>query len=248
MAFLVATDLDGTLLRPDWTVSQRTRDALQSAQEAGVEVVYATGRPPRWLDDVYATTEHRPLTICANGALTLLDDEPLHIDAIPDEVVEEVWDLLLATRSDFVLRTERWRGHTLKLLAGLPGMDSEHADAVLHEVLSVAGHLVEPTHSAFNQLLIEMGPTGVTKAAALRRILAERWPDHTVIGIGDMPNDKALLESVDIPLTVASGHPWLREIAVAVLPGPADDGVAQLLEMLPEAHAESDVVSRFTAP
>jgi hypothetical protein len=33
-------------------------------------------------------------------------------------------------------------------------------------------------------------------------------------------------------MTVESGHPWLREITDRVLPGPEDDGVAQLLERL----------------
>ena len=36
MSYLVATDLDGTLLRRDFTVSARTREALQEAVAAGV--------------------------------------------------------------------------------------------------------------------------------------------------------------------------------------------------------------------
>ena len=44
---LVASDLDGTLLRPDETVSERTRAALASAREAGITVVLVSGRPPR---------------------------------------------------------------------------------------------------------------------------------------------------------------------------------------------------------
>lgn len=230
--YLVATDLDGTLLRPDWSVSERTRRALRAAAEAGVEVMYATGRPPRWLPAVYETTGFEPLTVCANGALTLQRGEPVHIEAIPDEVVTQVREVLLGLHTGFVFRAEVWRGHTLKLLATIPDLGQEHADSVLTDVRAVAGHLVEPTHSAFGQLLIEMGPGGVTKARALQRLVAEHWADRTVIAIGDMPNDEALLRAADIPMTVASGHPWLREITDRVLPGPAEDGVAQLLESL----------------
>ncbi len=43
---LVATDLDGTLLRSDNTLSARNRDALRAAAAAGAVVVLATGRPP----------------------------------------------------------------------------------------------------------------------------------------------------------------------------------------------------------
>jgi hydroxymethylpyrimidine pyrophosphatase-like HAD family hydrolase len=220
------------LLRPDWTVSDRTRAALRSAAAAGVEVMYATGRPPRWLPAVYQTTEFEPVTVCANGALTLQAGEPVHIDAIPDDVVGQVREVLLGLHRNFEFRTEVWRGHTLKLLATIPEFTQDQADQVLTDVRSVAGHLVEPTHSAFGQLLIEMGPSGVTKARAVRRLVEQRWSDRVVIGIGDMPNDEALLSAVDIPMTVASGHPWLREITDRVLPGPTDDGVAQLLERL----------------
>ncbi len=232
MRYLVATDLDGTLLRSDWTVSDRTRAALRTAAAAGVEVMYATGRPPRWLPAVYETTQFEPVTVCANGALTLQGGEPVHIDAIPDEVVAQVREVLLGLHRSFEFRTEVWRGHTLKLLASIPEFSQEDADAVLTDVRAAAGHLIEPTHSAFGQLLIEMGPSGVTKAHAVRRLVEQRWGDRVVIGIGDMPNDEALLRAADIPMTVASGHPWLREITERVLPGPDDDGVAQLLERL----------------
>ena len=232
MSYLVATDLDGTLLRRDFTVSARTREALQEAVAAGVAVVYATGRPPRWLPEVYEVTGLSPITVCANGALTLVDEEPLDINAIPDEVVNEVRGLLVDHREDFVIHTEQWRGNTLKLLAALPDVDHGQADDVLTAVQEIAGHLVEPTHSAHGRLLIEMGPSGVTKAHALQRLREQMWPDATFIAVGDMPNDEAMLRSADLPMTVATGHPWLRPVAGRVLPGPDDDGVALLLEEL----------------
>jgi hydroxymethylpyrimidine pyrophosphatase-like HAD family hydrolase len=244
MSYLIATDLDGTLLRPDFSVSDRTRDALRTASDAGVEVIYATGRPPHWLPSVYETTGYRPITVCANGALTLQADEPINIDAIDPSVVDEVQEVLLTSRSDFVFQTEVWRGHTLKLLAFLPDLDDEVADDVLELVRGAAGHLVEPTHSSHGRLLIEMGPSGVTKAKAVRRIREQLWPGHTFIAIGDMPNDLALLESADIPMTVESGHSWLKQATAHVLPGPESDGVAQLLEALAQGRS----VSQFTGP
>ncbi len=41
---LVATDLDGTLLRSDESVSDRTRDALAAATAAGAAHIVVTGR------------------------------------------------------------------------------------------------------------------------------------------------------------------------------------------------------------
>jgi Cof subfamily protein (haloacid dehalogenase superfamily) len=66
---LLATDLDGTLLRPDNSVSGRTRAALRAANDAGLVVAFVTGRPPRWLDAVIETTGHVGVAVGANGAV-----------------------------------------------------------------------------------------------------------------------------------------------------------------------------------
>lgn len=44
MIRLIAIDMDGTLLAPDHTVSERNIQAIRAAKEKGVEVVIATGR------------------------------------------------------------------------------------------------------------------------------------------------------------------------------------------------------------
>jgi Cof subfamily protein (haloacid dehalogenase superfamily) len=68
---LVATDLDGTLLRRDITVSDRTVATLARARAHELPVVFVTGRPPRWMAPVAATTGHTGLAVGANGAIVL---------------------------------------------------------------------------------------------------------------------------------------------------------------------------------
>lgn len=68
---LVATDLDGTLLRSDGSVGGRTLTAMEATVAGGARVVFVTGRPPRWLHPVVDATGHRGVTICANGALVV---------------------------------------------------------------------------------------------------------------------------------------------------------------------------------
>ncbi|MGP3969847.1 Cof-type HAD-IIB family hydrolase [Streptomyces sp. 6N223] len=65
---LIATDLDGTLLHDDKTVSDRTVAALAAAEEAGIEVIFVTGRPARWMDVVSEHVHGHGLAICGNGA------------------------------------------------------------------------------------------------------------------------------------------------------------------------------------
>jgi Cof subfamily protein (haloacid dehalogenase superfamily) len=66
---MVATDLDGTLLRSDGSVSARSRDALRAAADAGLAVAFVTGRPPRWLDVLARPTGYTGVAVGANGAV-----------------------------------------------------------------------------------------------------------------------------------------------------------------------------------
>ncbi|MGH2559193.1 MAG: HAD family hydrolase [Thermomicrobiales bacterium] len=66
---LIASDLDGTLLRSDRTVSDRTRAALRCVREAGIVVVLATARPPYTTRLIARDAGVGGLAICSNGAL-----------------------------------------------------------------------------------------------------------------------------------------------------------------------------------
>ena len=65
---LIATDLDGTLLRPDHSVSPRTRRALDAARAAGIHVVPVTARQPRGLRSIAAAAGFTEYALCGNGA------------------------------------------------------------------------------------------------------------------------------------------------------------------------------------
>jgi Cof subfamily protein (haloacid dehalogenase superfamily) len=68
---LVATDLDGTLLRDDRTVSVRTRAALDAAREAGVLVVPVTARQPVGVRHLARDAGFAEWAVCSNGALAV---------------------------------------------------------------------------------------------------------------------------------------------------------------------------------
>nr|WP_234320318.1 Cof-type HAD-IIB family hydrolase [Streptomyces sp. SBT349] len=65
---LIATDLDGTLLRNDATVSPRTVAALAAAEASGIDVIFVTARPARWMGVVTAHVHGHGVAICGNGA------------------------------------------------------------------------------------------------------------------------------------------------------------------------------------
>ena len=67
---MIATDIDGTMLRSDGTLSPRVKDALFAAVDAGIHVVPATGRPMVVAHDVIEALDHPEYWIFANGAIT----------------------------------------------------------------------------------------------------------------------------------------------------------------------------------
>src|SRR5579863_10241340 len=69
MPLLVATDLDGTIIRGDGTISARTVAAFARVEAAGARFVLVTGRPPRVMRGIAATFGQRGTAICLNGAL-----------------------------------------------------------------------------------------------------------------------------------------------------------------------------------
>src|SRR6476661_7462446 len=66
---LIASDMDGTILGHDGKINARTIAAFRAAAEAGVEIVFVTGRPPRWLDPLREQIGHTGTVICSNGAV-----------------------------------------------------------------------------------------------------------------------------------------------------------------------------------
>lgn len=89
---LVATDIDGTLLADDRTLSPRTAAVLQRICAQGTPVVLVTGRPIRWLQLVYDQLAAPLPAICANGAVVYdpVADEVLRADPLAPELLAEV--------------------------------------------------------------------------------------------------------------------------------------------------------------
>ena len=68
---LVATDLDGTLLRSDGTLSERSRAALHAVAAAGITTVLVSARGPNGVGLVADESELSGKAICSNGAIVL---------------------------------------------------------------------------------------------------------------------------------------------------------------------------------
>lgn len=258
---LVATDLDGTALRTDGTVSPRTAAAFARVEEAGAMLVFVTGRPPRWMRPVADAVKHHGIAVCANGALIydMHTERVVKSHLIDPDVLEEVVAQLRANvpdlsfsveceggfahESDFPVGSWDTRAHgrvqvygdslTARACVKLLAQHPEMGADELHTAVhELVGHLVTATHSS-GRALIEMSARGVTKATALAT-LAERHGigPSDVVAFGDMPNDLPMLTWAGTSYAVANAHPGVLAAADHVTAANDDDGVAVVLEKL----------------
>ena len=65
---LIAVDIDGTLLNPQFQISSEDLAALRNAQAAGIEVVLVTGRRHTFALPIAQQLGFDLWLICSNGA------------------------------------------------------------------------------------------------------------------------------------------------------------------------------------
>lgn len=140
---MVATDLDGTLVRPDQTMSARTVRALRACASAGVRVVLVTGRPPRWTRHVLDELAVGGTAICANGAL-LLDGSTGEVSrarTLDHDVVRHVVEVLRGRWPDAHVALETTDGFTREpgYVTRWDTATDELAVAPLEDLLAGAG-------------------------------------------------------------------------------------------------------------
>ena len=220
---LIVSDLDGTLLRRDETVSPATLAELDRWRADGVPVVLATGRPPRWMHEIREVLRSGT-AVCCNGAVTLdlarfevVDEDllaPGTLRIVSAELRRRQPDTWFAVEYGDQFRHEptykpRWDvdapgvaeatleemvvAPVAKLLARHERLDPDEFVAVVDDVI---GDRATVTHSS-SDALAEISAPGVTKASGLAKVAARHGIEPgDVVVFGDMPNDIAAFEWV----------------------------------------------------
>lgn len=256
----VACDLDGTLLRSDGTLDERSRRALAAVEATGAIVVICTARPARWMRPLAEATGHRGVAICANGGVVwdLHTDTPVEEFPLEPEIARQIVAALKAGLPGGHWAVERTDGfghepsyeprwpvpddtviEAVDVLVSQPSVKLllRHADLMADELLQQArglvGHLAELSHSNSADSLLEIAAAGVSKASALTRVCAERGiASADVVAFGDMPNDLPMLRWAGHAVAVANAHADLLAAADEVTASNDDAGVARVLERL----------------
>lgn len=258
---LIATDLDGTLLREDGGISPRTRAAISGAREAGLTVVFVTARPPR---DVQAIADHLGITgmaVCSNGAIVqdlATGETHRHVRLCSDLARDLVAGLRLA-EPGVSFATEH--GHRIGQEPGFPDFfaDTVHhhprwidqAESLCAEVLTklLIHHHDHAAEALMDRVrrhtgdraeviwsggpFIEIAPPGVSKGAGLAAFCELLGVTAAqVIAFGDMPNDLPMLAWAGRGVAVANAHRDVLAAADEITAANDDDGVARVIETL----------------
>ena len=260
---LVASDLDGTLLLPDETVSERTRAALAAAKEAGITVVLVSGRQPRSLGPIAERIGVGGIAICANGALiwdldagTLVDATPLAADLaarLVHALREAIPGVLFAVELErgfghergwaedpAAVRPEALEADALELITGpVVKLLLRHPTLPFAELADKARQAIgdDAVATWAGLRLVEISAAGVTKAYALERLCDRLGIDASeVVAVGDMPNDLAMLRWAGTAVAVANATQEVLDAVDEVTAANVEDGVAQLLERILAAN------------
>ena len=253
---LVASDIDGTLIHTDGTLSPRTAEVLSALP---VPAVLVTGRPVRWLPQLYDQMAEPLPAICANGAV-IYDpdtDEVLQASPLSVELLLDVTKRLREAVPDIVLAVEIEHGRSFRYEQGWPVPSGGHnevrvlstpdeltsapaakllvrsassaPDAFYELVSKTLGDAAVATHSS-TSALVEISAAGVTKAAGLAWLCErEGIPQDRVLAFGDMPNDVPMMTWAGRSVAMANAHPAVREVADEETLSNDEDGVAAYL-------------------
>jgi Cof subfamily protein (haloacid dehalogenase superfamily) len=264
---LIATDLDGTIVAHYGGITDRTKAAITEAHNAGIEIFFVTGRPPRWMPEIAAAFPFGN-SICGNGAL--------HYDIHNQKVLEE-WLMPIENQIETVNRlrlaiptisfaveshhyfhrekayiprwdagldnigvhdiTEVMQGPAMKILARCSQQELT-SDQMLEIALREISDVATVTHSNSHDSLLEINAPGISKGHTLS-LLAERLgiSAEDSVSFGDNPNDFTMLSWAGRSWAMQDGHPDGPRYAKSVADPHQEDGVAKVIEKLLELPA-----------
>ena len=240
---MLVTDLDDTLLKTDKTVSNRTKTVLNQCREAGIKIVYATGRG----DDA---AELLPVElfngrVVNNGATAAIDDTVIYSRPIPYETARPI--LLACDRRGLQVVSQNgdmnYANYVVSDVSPLVE-NFEIVDFALHDKDAEKIYINNciPDVVAFIEsllpddlyLVLSRNKVGqimhrdATKAKGVAA-LAKQWgiAQSEVVAFGDDLNDKDMLLYAGIGVAMGNALEEIKAVADSICSVSDKDGIAE---------------------
>jgi len=253
-------DIDGTILRPDHSYSEKTKDAIQQLKNKGIEIFLATGRPIHEIKEL-ATSLNIDSFIGYNGALAIYNNETVVDETMSEELVKKMVAISKEKQHEFVMYTnkksyfanvdspssrnfsetfqmkytENYTSDVADQILGITIMNVKENEKTLYQIdpsIVLAEVKVNNLKDTYDVLR-----TNVNKGEAIKKTL-ERLnitADET-IAFGDGMNDKEMLQFVGEGFAMGNANPNLFQFAKHKTTSVTEDGIFNGLKKLGLVH------------
>jgi Cof subfamily protein (haloacid dehalogenase superfamily) len=257
MIKLLALDIDGTILKQDYTLSPNAKKAVKKAVNVGIKVVLVTGRMHSATTFIAEELELDTPIITYSGALVQDSQRVFYENLISDSLVSRVLKELRAfdVQTNLYIDDEIFsevETDTLieycekrKLRYKIKSFD-EFENIQANKILAIGKNpeatteVLEYLQSKFpNDLcVVKSLPTFceiISKDASKGKAilyLAKKWninPDE-IMAVGDQDNDIEMLKAANIKVAMGNATEGLKAVANYVAPSVEDDGVVDAIE------------------
>ena len=259
---LVATDLDGTLVRSDDTVSAYTHEVLDRVRSAGIRIVGATGRGPRLTSLIRQDIRSADFLVMAQGGWVLDQAEAAYLKTswLSGDTLVPVFAALEAEVGRLSVMIEAlehddaplWGDYDPTWRYPVTVVPRTRAECLsgkvikafvrtfehdVDDLLEVARRLIPAGVASVTQAgldYVEICPANVNKGTGLAVVAESVGVDpQDVLVFGDMPNDLPMFAWAGWgQVAVANAHPSLMAVADEVTLSNDEDGVAVFLDQL----------------
>lgn len=221
--WLIALDIDGTVLHEDGTLSPEVVVAVQRARDAGHEVTLATGRSVSMTVPILERLNIVPeFVVCSNGAITLKRDTGApsgyrrfhveHFDPTPvlTRIKERLPEAHYAVEDETGLYryTDWFPEGALDAMSEQVSFDELLTTVATRVVVIAPGHEIDDflrvvetmglhqvSYTVGWTAWLDIAPEGINKSTALERVRTELdVPLSRVMVIGDGRNDIEMLQ------------------------------------------------------
>jgi Cof subfamily protein (haloacid dehalogenase superfamily) len=242
---MIVTDLDGTLLRSDKTISNYTIDILRKLREEGVKIVFATARSMAYLTDYLSQIEIDGLCF-SNGSAVM--ENGIEIKRCTFEK-EDQQAIISRLKNDKTVYRISAKNAVHSYYNGLSVNDSDvyydfpHDGSELFSSISFRSSKPESVLDFLNTLsgihyyrvtgeeLTDILPKSASKWNAIR-FLSEKWHIHTseIVCFGDDFNDIEMLENCGIGVAVSNALDEVKTVSNYICDSNDEDGVAKWID------------------
>jgi Cof subfamily protein (haloacid dehalogenase superfamily) len=249
MVKMIVSDLDGTLLRSDKTVSDRTVRVLKSIEDTGGRVAFATARPPRDAFRLIPDALKNDLVICYNGAIVYNDEEIVYSQELSLSTVREIFELagrFGLNQISMEVRDVLHANFDVDCVFGPIPYEPVQLDsydfASTHKVMiydegKIPAAFIDALPDACTAVVTDAGTLcqivkrDVTKWNSIAHMLERLGLDHgSVVAFGDDYNDMEMIENAGVGVAMGNAVEALKSVADYVTATNDEDGIAAFIQ------------------